>query len=162
MCALPTATYDAAQTVVGRQSILVLTPASGSAVNLLVKLLDFDGSLELGRNQAPGASNGPAFTSRVWEKSRAEMLKVETDELDKVITFLGSLTGLKLGTCTAYIRDPEDAAATVAYKSDDFACAIYRDPASIRFSGDDTSKVTLIIESRKDGAIAWSKDASTA
>ena len=156
---LPSASYDATKTVAGRQSILVITPSGGSALNLLVKLLDFDGSLELGRNSAPGASNGPAFTARVWEKSRTEMLKVETEEIEKINTLLGSLTGLKHGTCTAYIRDPDDAASKVAYKSDDFACSIYRDPASMRFSGDDLTKITLIIESRKDGAITWTADA---
>lgn len=155
---LPTATYDAAQTIAGRQSIVSITPAGGSAVHLLVKLLDYDGTLELARNQAPGASNGPVFTARVWEKSRAEFLKVETEEIEKVKTLLGSLTGLKHGTCTARIRDPEDTAAIVAMQSDDFACSVYRDPASVRFSGDDLAKVTLVIESRKDGAITWTKD----
>jgi hypothetical protein len=159
---LPAATYDATQTVVGRQSILVLTPSSGDALNLLVSVLEVDAQLDLGRNKAPGASNGVPYTARVWEKGRAEMLKVETEELEKVNAFLGSLSGKKDGNCTAYIRDPDDAANTVAYKTDNFACSIYRDPASIRMSGDDTSKATIIIESRKDGPITFTKDASTA
>lgn len=156
--ALPTATYDKAKTVVGRQSILTLTIAT-VATHLLGKVVDYDPTLELGRNQAPGAGGAPARTARVWEKSIAEIVKFETDEIEKVRALLGSFVGKKDGTCTLYVRDPDDAANKVAYKSDDFPCAIYRDPATIRFSGDNPSTVTLMIESTKDGAIAWVKDA---
>lgn len=159
--ALPTATFDPTKMIVGRQSILVVTIAT-VATNLLVDLVDFAGSLDIARIQAPGATNGPAYTAKIWDKSRSEMLKVKCKEIKKVITLLGSLTGLKHGTCTAYIRDPEDAANVVALKSDDFAMTIYRDPADINFSDAAPAEVTLIIESRKDGAIAWDDDASTA
>jgi hypothetical protein len=161
MCALPTATYDPTKTVVGRQCIVSLTIAAAST-HFLAQVASYDPTVELGRLLAPGASNGPAFTARVWQKAVAEVFKFETEEVEKVRSLLGSFVGLKTGTCTIYIRDPEDAAATVAYKSDDFACAIYRDPATISFGGDNPAKVMLVMESLKDGAIAWDDDASTA
>lgn len=134
--------------------------AAGSTTSLLVQLVDFDGSLDLGRMMMPGAANGPAFTARIWDKSRTEVLKLKTKEVKKVITLLGSLTGKKDGTCTAYIRDVDDLAGKSALLSDAFACTLYRDPATVGF-GADASEVTLCFESRKDGAIAWSQDAST-
>ncbi|MEK7767876.1 MAG: hypothetical protein AAB368_16720, partial [bacterium] len=74
---------------------------------------------------------------------------------------LGSLTGKKDGTCTAWVRDPDDAAATAALKTDDFACSIYRE-GDLRFGEQGEAVTTLVIESRKDGAITFSADASTA
>jgi hypothetical protein len=158
---LPTATYDPTKTIVGRQLIVSITIAAAST-HFLAQLASYDPAAELGRLLAPGASNGPAYTARVWQKSIAEVFKVETEEVEKVRALLGSFVGLKTGTCTIYIRDPDDAANTVAYKSDDFACTIYRDPATISFGGDNPSKVMLVIESNKDGAISWDDDASVA
>lgn len=158
---LPTATFDPSKTIVGRQCIVSLTIAAVST-HFLAQVAAYDPAAELGRLLAPGASNGPAYTSRVWQKAIAEIFKFETEEVEKVRSLLGSFVGLKSGTCTIYIRDPDDAANTVAYKSDDFACAIYRDPGTIAFGGDNPAKVMLVIESNKDGAIAWDDDASTA
>jgi hypothetical protein len=158
---LPTATFDPTKTIVGRQLIVSLTIATVTT-NFLAQLAAYDPTAELARLLAPGASNGPAYTARVWQKAVAEILKVETEEVEKVRALLGSFIGLKTGTCTIYIRDPDDAANTVAYKSDDFACTVYRDPSTISFGGDSPSKVMLVIESNKDGAIAWDDDASTA
>ena len=157
---MATPTFDPAASVVGRNSIITLTIAA-AATSLLGKLLDYQGTLELGRLLAPGASNGPVYTARIWEKSRAEILKFETREISKVITLLGSLTGKKDGTCTAWVRDPDDAAATAALKTDDFACSIYRE-GDLRFGEQGEAVTTLVIESRKDGAITFSADASTA
>lgn len=162
MCALPAATHLKADTLVGRQTIINVAFAAGDPVNLLVSIVDIDAILEILRNKAPGADNGPTYTQRAWESDRSEMIKAETDEIAKVISILGSLSGRKDATVTVYIRDPKDAANTVAYKSDAFACSVYRDPASIRVSSAAASRTTLIFESHKDGPIAWSKDASTA
>jgi len=158
---LPSATFDPTKTIVGRQLIVSITIAAVST-HFLASLASYDPTAELGRLMAPGASNGPAYTARVWQKSIGELFKVETEEVEKVRALLGSYVGLKSGTCTIYIRDPDDATGTVAYKSDDFACAIYRDPSTISLGGDAAAKVTLVIESNKDGAIAWDDDASVA
>lgn len=159
--ALPAATFDPTKVVKARQSIISMTIAAATT-NLLVDYVTDGSSLDLGRYQAPGTGNGPAFTAGIWEKSRTELYKFRCKEIKKIITLLGSLSGLKHGTCTLYIRDPEDAANTVALKSDDFACTIYRDPTEIAHSGDNPSEVMLVVESRKDGAVAWDDDASTA
>ncbi len=156
---LPAATFDPTKEVVGRSSILDFTINAVHTL-LLVEFISHDPGLELSRASAPGANNGPSFTSKVWEKSRAEKLKARSREIQKVNAFLGSLSGIKKGTCTAYIRDPDDAANTVAEKTDDFACAIYRDPAEASFSADGPAEVTLIIESMKDGPITWTDDAA--
>lgn len=134
--------------------------ASGPVTNLLVDYVGDRGSLDLGRMMAPGANNGPAHTSRVWTKSRAELLAFRTKEIKKVIALLGSLTGIIEGSCTAYVRDPDDVTDVVALKSDDFPCSIYRDPAEIAHGRDNPSEVTLIIESLKDGPIDWDADAA--
>lgn len=158
---LPNATFDPTKTIVGRQ-LIISTTIAAVTTNFLASLAAYDPTAELGRAQAPGANNGPAYTARQWVKSIGELFKVETAEVEKVRALLGSFVGLKSGTCTIYIRDPDDAANTVAYKSDDFACSIYRDPGTINFGGDGESKVMLCIESNKDGPIAWDDDASTA
>lgn len=152
-------TFDPTKTVVGRNSIITITIAA-AATSLLGKLMDFQGNLDLGRLMAPGAANGPAFTARVWEKSRAEFLKFEVREISKVITLLGSLSGKKDGTCTAWVRDPDDAANTAALGTDDFACSIYLE-GDMRFNEQGEAVRTLVIESRKDGAITFTPDAST-
>jgi hypothetical protein len=156
--AFPTVTTDATKTVASRESIVQVT-ISAAATPLLVQFVDFDGSLDLRRLMFPGASNGPAYVARIWEASRGEILKVKTKEVKKVLTLLGSFTGKKDGTCTAYIRDVDDISTKAALLSDDFACTIYRDPATVGF-GNDAAEVTLCIESRKDGAIAWTQDAT--
>jgi hypothetical protein len=155
--ALPTATFDITKMLVGRQSIIDITIATVHTI-LLVEYVGHTPGLELGRAQAPGASAGPAYTARVWEKARAEMLKFRTKEIKKVNVLLGSLAGVKTGSCTAYIRDPADLATKVAEKTDDFACAIYRDSGEAAMSGDNPTELTLVLESLKDGAITFSDD----
>ncbi len=156
---MATPTFDPTKTVVGRNSIVTIT-IGGAPTNLLGKLMDYVGTLDLGRLLAPGASNGPAYTARVWEKSRAEFLKFEVKEISKLITLLGSLSGKKDGTCTAWVRDPDDAADTAALKTDDFACSIYAE-GDMRFNEQGEAVRTLVIESRKDGPITFTADAST-
>ena len=156
---MATPTFDPTKTIAGRNSIITIT-ISAVATSLLGKLIDYQGTLELGRLLAPGASNGPVYTARVWEKSRTEFLKFEVREISKLITLLGSLTGKKDGTCTAWIRDPDDAASTAALGTDDFACSIHRE-GDMRFSEQGEAVTTLVIESRKDGPITFTPDAST-
>ena len=154
---LPTAAYDPASSVVGRQSILAITIATVTT-NLLVNYVSHDPGLEIGETQAPGASNGAAFTDRIWEKARKELLKFKTKEVKKVIALLGSLAGAVSGTCTAWIRDPNDASAVVALMTDDFPCTIFVDTGEEAFSGDNSTELTLVIRSRKDGAITFGSD----
>jgi hypothetical protein len=149
---LPVAAYDPTSSVIGRSSILSITVGS-TVTNLLVNYVSHDPGLEMGESQAPGANNGPAFTDRVWEKARKELFKFKTKEIKKVIALLGSLSGSISGTCTAWIRDPNDAPAKVALKTDDFPCTIYRDTGEAALSGDNPSEVTLVIRSQKDGAV---------
>jgi hypothetical protein len=156
---LPTAAYDTTKAVTGRQSILALTIATVTT-NLLVNYVSHDPGLEIGESQAPGAGNGPAFTDKIWEKARKELLKFKTKEVKKVITLLGSLSGSKSGTCTAWIRDPDDASAVVALRTDDFACTIFVDTGEEGFSGDNSTELTLVVRSRKDGAITFTPDAA--
>lgn len=156
---MATPTFDPAVTVVGRNSIITITIAA-VATSLLGKLMDFQGTLNLGRLLAPGASNGPAYTARTWEQSRAELLKFEVRELSKLITLLGSMSGKKDGTCTAWVRDPDDAAGKAALGTDDFACSIYAE-GDVRFNEQGEAVRTLVIESRKDGAITFTPDATT-
>lgn len=157
---MATPTFDPTKTVVGRNSIITVTIAA-APTSLLGKLMDYQGTLNLGRLLAPGAANGPAFTARTWEQSRAEFLKFEVKELSKLITLLGSMSGKKDGTCTAWVRDPDDAAATAALGTDDFACSIYAE-GDVRFNEQGEAVRTLVIESRKDGPITFTPDASTA
>lgn len=157
MCALPAATYVDTKTIVGRQSIIVLTVAT-VPTNLLVDYVSHTPGLELGRYQAPGAA-GPAFTPRTWEKGRAEFFKFKTKEIKKIMTILGGLSARKVGTCTAYICDPQDAAGKVAIKTDDFPCSIYLDSGDQEYSPTASpTEVTVVLESHKDGAITLSVD----
>lgn len=127
--------------------------ASGPVTNLLVEYVSHAPGLSTSRAKGPGANNGPAFTAKVWASDRAEMFKFRSKEIAKIITLLGSLSGLKEGTVTLFVRDPSDAALKVALKSDDFPCSLYRDQAEMEASAANPSEVTLVIESLKDGAV---------
>jgi hypothetical protein len=156
---IPTATFDDAETVVGRQSIIQITPTGGSAANLLVDFVSHDPGLELADYQAPGASNGPAYTPRSWEKSRKEVMKFRTKQIGKVISLLGSLSAKKTGTCLALIRDPADETGKVRLSTDAFACTVCRDPGEASFSPDSPTEITLVVASNKDGPITFTKNA---
>lgn len=156
---IPVAAYDPAKSIIGRQSILAITVGE-TQTNLLVNYVGHDPGLEIGETQAPGAGNGPAFTDRIWEKSRKELLKFKTKEVKKVIGLLGSLSGSKSGTCTAWIRDPDDASAVVALRTDDFPCTLYCDTGEEAFSGDNPTELTLVVRSLKDGPVTFTADAA--
>jgi hypothetical protein len=133
--------------------------ADGPATTLQVDYLSDGGSMELGELMAPGADNGPAYSSRNWERSRSELYRFRSKEVKKIRELLGGLTGRVAGTVTLYVRDPDDAPDTVAMLSDAFPASVYRDPAEIAYSGDNTAEVTLIVKSHKDGPVAWTEDA---
>jgi len=156
---IPTVAYDPTKSVIGRQSILVFTIAT-VATNLLVNYVGHEPGLTMGETQAPGASGG-TFTDRMWEKERKEALKFKTKEVKKVLTLLGSLAGSKSGTCTAWIRDPDDVVTAIALKTDDFPCTVFIDTGEEAFSGDNPTELTLVIRSRKDGAITFTADATS-
>jgi hypothetical protein len=155
--ALPTATFDPTKVVTGRQSIIAFTPSGESATNLLVDYVSHGAGLQVGRYQAPGASNGPAFTAGNWVIARGEMVKFKCKEIKKIISLLGSLSGFKNGAVVLYIRDPNDS-TTVALISDSFACSLYRDTDEAAFSGANPTEVTLVIESQKDGEVTLTAD----
>ncbi|MDP1580646.1 MAG: hypothetical protein Q8M02_10225 [Candidatus Didemnitutus sp.] len=157
--ALPSVTFDPTKMVVGRQSIIQITPTGGSAQPLLVEYVSHNPGVTVARAKAPGASNGPSYTSKTWITDRAEIMRFRCKEIAKVITLLGSLAGHKDGVCIAYIRDPADT-STVALITDSFACSVYRDAAEAEFSGANPSEITLVIESRKDGDITFSPAAT--
>ncbi|MBM3852448.1 MAG: hypothetical protein FJ399_04750 [Verrucomicrobia bacterium] len=156
---MATPTFDPTLTITGRNSIITLT-IGGTPTSLLGKLLDYQRNLDMGRLMAPGASNGPVYTARTWVKSRVEIFKFEVRELSKLITLLGSMAGKKDGTCTVWVRDPDDAANVAALKTDDFACSVYAE-GDVRFGEQGESVATLVIESRKDGDITFTPDAAT-
>jgi hypothetical protein len=160
---IPAVSHDKAKTVIGRKSVLIITPAGGAAKNYLVDFLTDGASTDIGRYQAPGSANGPAYTPKTWEKSIAEMWKFRTKELKKVIADFGSLNFHKAGTATMIIRDPDDAANKAALVSEEnFPCSIYRDPSEIQHSGDNPSEITIVIESHKDGRVSIVPDGDTA
>lgn len=128
--------------------------ASGPVTDLLVEYLSHAPGLATASAQAPGAGNNPAYIGAVWETERSEMLKFRCKEIPKVITMLGSLSGLKNGSSQAYIRDPRDV-ATVALITDAFASTVYRDPAEAEFSKANPTEVTIVVQSRKDGPIEF-------
>jgi hypothetical protein len=159
---LPAVTHDKTKTVIGRKSVLIITPAGGAAKNYLVDYLGDGGALDVGRYTAPGADNGPAFTPETWLKSRSELFRFRTKEIKKIIADFGSLNFHTSATATMIVRDPRDAANKAALVSEaNFACSVYRDPAEVAHSGDNPSEITIVIESHKDGAITWTPDGDT-
>ncbi len=160
---LPAATYTKTNTVVGNQCILEITPPGEAPVAILFlsNNLTERPNLAIARHDAPGANNGPAFTARTWVQSRGEAFALRTTEVKKVLTLLGGMTGHRTGdTAKFYIRDQTDAAGKVALLSDAFPCSIYRDPAEAAFGPANPAEVTIIIESLKDGPVAWTPDAN--
>lgn len=159
---LPAASVDPTKVVVGRQSIIQTKVATVTSV-FLTEYLGDAGALDVGRAMLPGANNGPAFVSQTWAKSRTQVYKFRSKEPKKVIAAYGSLNfHIPVATATMFIRDPKDAANTVALLSEeDFACSIYRDPAEIAHSGDNPSEVTICIEAHKDGPVTLTPDGAT-
>lgn len=158
---LPAVTHDTTKTVIGRKTVIIFTPAGGTAKNHLVDYVTDGSSIVVGSYEAPGAANGPAYTAETWEKSFVQMWKFRTKELKKIIADFGGTTFHLKGTCTLIIRDPRDANNKAALVSEEnFPASIYRDPAEIAYSGD-PSEITIVVQSLKDGKVTLTPDGDT-
>lgn len=160
---LPAVTHDAAKSVIGRSSVILLKLTG--VVGTKSYLVDYVGdgcSVDVGSYMAPGPDNGPAYVADTWEKSFINLWKFRSKEIKKVNTDFGSLAFHKKGTATLIIRDPRDAANKAALVSEeDFPCSIYRDPAEIAHSGDSPSEITIIVQSTKAGKVTLTPDGDT-
>ena len=107
---------------------------------------------------APDAS-GILRKARTVLTKQAEDFPLEILEVKRLLDiFDGALAGRKVGTCTIWIPDPDDATGTVALKSEtDFACTVTRD-GDVPFGQSDASKATINIESNKAGLVTWTAD----
>lgn len=83
------------------------------------------------------------------------------DEVKRLLeVFSGALRGRKNATCTLWVPDPDQAAGTVALKSEtDFSVVVTRD-GDVKFGGSEFSKATIKVESLKAGNVTWSADAA--
>jgi len=158
---LPTATFDPTGVVIGRKSLITITPTGGTATSLLVDYVSHNGGLTMGFYEAPGAAQGAAFVAGNWEKSRAELFKFKCKEISKLIT-LGLMSGSVVATAQLFIRDPKDAVSTVAILSEAFACTIFRDTGDAAFEAANPAEVTITIQSNKDGAVTLTHAGATA
>lgn len=161
--AIPAAAYSKANTVVGNQCILQITPPGAEPVDILflANNLAERPNLAIGRHGAPGANNGPEYTARTWVQSRGESFAIRTSEVKKVLTLFGGMSGHRTGdTAKIYIRDQTDAAGNVALESEGFPCSIYRDPSEAGYSTSGPAEVTIVVESLKDGPVEWEPDAT--
>lgn len=162
MPALPSTTFSAANMVVGRRSIIVFTPPGEEPepVELLVDYLSHLSAVEVGSAQGLGGS-GVSRTKRSWQRSRDEKFRFRCREIKKIIESFDSLTFFAKGTCTLFIRDPDDAEDTVALLSEDFACSIYRDPAEAQISGAAPTEITIVVQALTPAPVVLTPDGDT-
>jgi len=150
------ATKGGSAIAVGTSTVGVFQPVS---VFEVADLTD-DPEQETKSLERPDAA-GVLRKVRTVETKANEKWTFGLDEVKRLLeVFSGSLRGRKNATCTLWVPDPDDAANTVALKSEtDFSCTITRD-GSMKFGSQEFSKAAIKIESNKLGNVTWTADAA--
>lgn len=150
------ATKGGAAIAVGTSTVGVFAPVSVFEV----ATLDDDPEQEVKYLKRPDAK-GKLRTARSVETSATEKWMFALDEVKRLLeVFDGKLRGRKSATCTMWIPDPDDAAGTVALKSQaDFPCTVSRD-GKLTFGGSEFSKSSIKLESTHTDDVSWTADAA--
>ncbi len=100
----------------------VITPSGGSAIEIPVKTINGELSVDLIKRKIPQGDY--IMQDRVVPGERDQAWIVGTDDFvanQRALAFGSTFTE---GTCTLYAVDPADAAGDVKWKTNDFACSV--------------------------------------
>lgn len=152
-------TFDATKTVTSRRQRFDFTPASGTAVKISCKSIDLGGKLTTAILKQPGADDINRDVAEVPLDAEDLITLKDIEEIDVVLTLLGGLNALKVGTGIAYVKDPRDATSVVKYSVTGpagaaFACTIKRPDDALTMGGADFSKTSLIVRNISGHALA--------
>lgn len=123
------------------------TATVGKVTSLIGKVANYDQSIETVKREVPGADN-LLRADRIVAIRQTESIKFELEEVTRLPDLFGGLAGIKQGTVQLWIQDPEDAASTVAIKTNAFACTATLD-GGINFTANEFSKATIMFEARE-------------
>lgn len=158
MPAKPTLAFDKTKAAFIRKNYAVFTPTGGAATTIVGKTSDIEGKLSVvGLKQPDGA--GVLRTVRNAPSEAEESITMtDLEDIDGVISVLGSLTEMKTGTVQFFFCDPSDAALAVRYMTDVFPCSVVRD-GTIKTGAEWLKNPSLKFISEKLGPITFTPNA---
>lgn len=159
MPTLPTTAFDKTKASFIRKSYIVFTPTGGSPVTLIGKVSEIEGKLTTVELKAPD-TQGILRTVRSAATVAEESITItDMEDVDNILSLLGSLTQMVTGTAQAFFIDPSDASGHVRYLTDSFACSVMRD-GNLKTGAEFTKNPTLKFVSEKGGPITLTANAA--
>lgn len=156
--ALPTTAFDKTKAAFIRKSYVVFTPAGGAPVTIVGKVSDIIADLKVVPLKQPDLK-GVLRTVRNEPSEGEEAIVVkDLEDIDTVISLLGSLTEMKTGVAQAFYVQPSDAAGKVRYLTDAFPCSCMRS-GTITTGAEWLKNPELKFLSEKLGAITFTPNA---
>lgn len=156
----PTTAFDATKIARLVKAFAVFTPTGGAAVTIVGKVVDLDGKTTVIDRKIPDSAGINRADSHFATEAEESVTLTDIEEIDTILTLIGGLTGLPRGSVQFFLIDPRDAANTVRYLSDAFACAVQRD-GTIKGDNAVSKNPTLKFLSEKSGAITWTPAGAT-
>jgi hypothetical protein len=144
---VPVTTFVPTNTIIPAKAWLVITGGSTSPTTLIGKVADYTSNIETVERDVPQA-NGALMPDRVTPKKQVDGIKFETEDVLAIAAIFGSvsnafLTGAGV-TAELFVRDPEDAALTIALHAAPFACDIKLE-GGLNLKGGEVTKATVIV-----------------
>lgn len=159
--AVPSADTFSISATVGGSAIAVGTSSAGGFQPVLVfeaTQLDDDPEQEM-KYLARSGMDGVVRNVRAIRTKANDKFTFALDEVKRLLSiFGGALHGRKVGTCTLWVPDVDDASGKCALKSmADFDCVVSRD-GKMTHGNSDFSKTSIKIESLEGAPITWTAD----
>ena len=117
---LPTVTVDPTDTILGSEIIFAFLPSGGSQENFRAKVADLTPDVQKLERKAPDA-NGLLVTDRTVVTGQKWTLRLTSDEFNtSFIAYINTI--YRTGTGKLWVVDPDDAANTASFLSNEFNC----------------------------------------
>ena len=157
--ALPITAFDKTKAAFIRKTYAVFTPAGGGgAVTIVGKVSELDTKLTVVPLKQPDIKGVLRTVRNAPSEAEEAYIISDLEDIDSVISLLGSLTEMKTGTVQFFLVDPSDVAGKVRYLSDDFPCSVMRE-GSIKSGSEWLKNPTLKFVSEKLGPVTWTPNA---
>jgi hypothetical protein len=160
-----TSTFDATKRVGSRRQRVDFTAiGAGAATKISSRMLDIEGKLTTQTFKAPSATDDVNRDVTEFAVEAEDIITlVDVEEIDTVITALGGLNELKMGTALIYITDPRDSSGKVRATLSGaagaaFACSLKRADGAIRIGGQEWSKTSLVLRNLSGAKLVWTAD----
>jgi hypothetical protein len=153
---LPSVSPVPGNTIVAQTIIFALLPTAGSQLNFRVKAVAISSNRTMLDRKV--ASAGVLIKDRSMVIENAQQIRLTFDEFDANF-FAEFVNKVQVaGTGRLWIKDPDDAANTAAWLSNEFSC-VARLEGEIPFAMDAYAEATVVLE--LTGALTFTRDGST-